>query len=175
VPDDDTHMSVVQPLPSLQSMSLQHARHVSPGPGSQSIVPVAHEHAPAVHDIPAPHALVHEPQCAVLDVTSVSHPLAVFPSQSPRPGMQVHTPAVQTCPVGHACPHAPQCCGSFCVSAHALVHSVVPLGHMLVHCPDAQIGAALEHAMVHDPQCAAISVLASQPLAALPSQLPQPC
>jgi hypothetical protein len=56
------------------------------------------------------------------------------------------------------------------------LHSVgVAVGHMTVQTPAAQKGIAVLHAVVQLPQCAAsLRVLASQPLAGLPSQSAKP-
>ena len=77
----------------------------------------------------------HTPQFGFA-VTSVSQPLAVIPSQSPRPGAHavLHTPAVHTGTepgaVAHARPQAPQFAGFVAVSTQVVPHTVVsPVGH----------------------------------------------
>ncbi len=77
--------------------------------------------APATHDgvaFASKHAALQAPQLATDVLRSVSHPFAVFPSQSPRPGMQV---VGRQTPIRHAAPepgnehdvaHVPQCATS---------------------------------------------------------------
>jgi hypothetical protein len=97
-----------QPLAALLSQSPKPALHIN-------------EHAPALQagvPLAAAHAFAQRPQCATLDVVSVSQPLAGLPSQSAKPAAQrtPHAPAAQVAvalaAAGHALPQRPQCAGS---------------------------------------------------------------
>jgi hypothetical protein len=162
---------------------------------SQSAKPalqLATAHIPAAHaGVPFAIAQVlpHEPQLAAFVCVFTSQPFAGFPSQSAKPALQLaipQPPAVHT-PVAlagaHAIPHPPQCASEVCVltsqpllalpSQFAKPALQLAIPHApIAHAPVALAGA---HAIPHPPQCASdVCVLVSQPLLALPSQLPKP-
>ena len=122
---------------------------------SQSPRPVAQDfpHTPAVHCALPPTGVAHEvPQAPQRDASfwrSVSQPLSVLPSQSPKPALQpmrhapaVHTPAALVLP-GQVCPHWPQCvvllCRSVSQPLRGLSSQLPTCGvHGSWHCPAAQ-------------------------------------
>jgi hypothetical protein len=140
-------------------------------------------HAPDVHAakpaVSGVHAIPHPPQCARVVCVLVSQPSAALLLQLPKPALQVPTPqvpAAQVCVAtlarAHTRLHIPQWETLVWVSTHAPLQSVcvqvdaqTPLAQT---CPEGQ-------ALLQAPQCALlVCVLVSQPLAAIPSQLPKP-
>ena len=75
--------------------------------------------------------------------------------------------------VGHALPHDPQLDTSVAVveQMRLAAQKVVPAGHELTHIPMAQC-VPTPHAVPQPPQLALVFNWASQPLEAVPSQLP---
>jgi hypothetical protein len=123
----------------------------------------------------------------VLVCVLVSHPFCRLPSQLANPGLHVgaQLPATHVAPpfaFVHACPHAPQCA----VVVDVLVSQPFaakpsqlpkPAAQAMEHAPSAQPGVpfTVEQARPHPPQCATlVSVLISQPFAAVASQLSRP-
>jgi hypothetical protein len=150
---------------------------------------VVHVGVAPEHTWPVAHARPHAPQWAVLVRVSVSQPLAALPSQSANPARHdaiVHVPPAHAAvALGrlHARPHIPQLVAVVRVStsqpfAGFPSQSAKPALHAaMVHAPAAHAAVALasEHVRPHIPQCTALMPrLTSQPLAALPSQLPKP-
>jgi hypothetical protein len=171
--------STSQPLAGLPSQSPKPALHAA-----TTQPPAAH----AAVALGSTQALPHTPQCEVLVVRLVSHPLAALPSQLPKPALQVipHMPLVQVAVpllALHTLPQAPQWVGEDERSVSQPLEttpSQLPrpgLHEATVHAPATQAGVALgrEHIRPQPPQWLAVAlVLVSQPLAALPSQLPKP-
>lgn len=129
----------------------------------------------------------HPPQLVTLVLKFASHPLFALPSQLPKFALQVgtHTPVVHVVePLAfvQALPHVPQ----FDVEVFVLTSQPVdampsqfpnPVLHAMVHAPSEQPGDPFVplHTVPQPPQFEAlVSVLVSQPLLALPSQLPNP-
>lgn len=110
-----------QPLFGLPSQSPKPGRHV-------------YAHAELAHETVvlarAAHGMLQPPQCATVDRVSVSHPLAIAPSQLPKPGSQVirHALAVhcvlELAKVPQALLHAPQCAIELVVSTQDDPHRV---------------------------------------------------
>jgi hypothetical protein len=162
---------------------------------SQSAKPALHipiVHVPAVHPGVAfgrLHTAPHAPQLFTLFCVLISQPSAAFMLQFAKPMLQLatpHTPIAHE-PVAfagaHAIPQPPQCARALCVStsqpfaalpsqfAKPMLQLAIP-HEPIAHEPVAFAGA---HAIPQPPQCArALCVFVSQPLAALPSQLPKP-
>jgi hypothetical protein len=130
------------------------------------------------------HATLQPPQC-VFVVVGCSQPLVASLSQLPKPAVQV--PRVQV-PLGHvavafarpqATPQPPQL-----VSVYRLCSQVVPsLSQSAVpgahddneHTPPEHVRlSTTPHAAPQAPQLASVLSAVSQPLVALPSQLPKP-
>jgi hypothetical protein len=176
----DVRVSVSQPLVVLPSQL--------PKPALQ----LATVHAPPAQPA-TPLATLHaRPQAPQLDGVarrSVSHPLRGSPSQSPKPALQLptpHAPARQAAvALGtlHTRPQAPQCAVAVLVlvsqplaaspsqSPKPALHDATPQR------PPAQLGAPLATAQDRPqaPQLPVeVPVLVSQPLAASPSQFPNP-
>lgn len=131
------------------------------------------------------HACPHEAQFAVLLVVSVSQPLLVIPSQSPRPAAQlerVHTPAVHDAPPPEnmqTFPHELQLFTLVCVfvsqpSEVSPLQSPKPVLQLrMPHVPAAQRGVALAitQALAQLPQrVGSVLMFTSQPSAAMPLQ-----
>ncbi len=97
-------------------------------------------------------------------------------------GHPVHRPPVQVIPATHRVPHAPQFATSLCSpNSHpfAALPSQLPnpAAQVTPHTPAAQVAVPFVplHAFPHLPQCATlVARVASQPFAALESQLPAP-
>jgi hypothetical protein len=75
--------------------------------------------------------------------------------------------------VGHTCPHAPQFDGSVANVTHAPAQYDVGGAQTELHTP-AEHTVPGAHARPHAPQSMFVVVGVSQPLASVPSQLPQP-
>jgi hypothetical protein len=144
-------------------------------PALQDVVPLAFVHA-------APQA----PQLAGV-VSWVSQPLEALPSQLPNPAAHAmeQTPAVHAgVPLAplHAVPHVPQLLTLVCrFDSQPLppAPSQLPnpaLQEETLHAPDAHEAVAFARLQValHAPQLVFVFSCLSQPLASLPSQLPQP-
>jgi hypothetical protein len=170
---------VSQPLAALPSQSPK------PRPQVISQRPAAQRGVPFWLEQSAPHA----PQCATLDASATSQPLAALPSQSPKPALHEatrHAPAAQApTPLAGAQArlHAPQCVDELAVfTSQPLAalpsQSAKPAAHdATTHRPPAQALVALARAqrVPQAPQLAALVLSeVSQPLAALPSQSPKP-
>jgi hypothetical protein len=133
------------------------------------------------------HAAPQLPQFAALVFVLVSQPFVALPSQLPKPGSH---PTSWQVPLehdsvafgmSHATPQAPQLVRVFRLVSHPLVGSPSQFAK-----PDAQVGThvppvhvdvpfAFEHTVPQVPQFAGLVFrFASQPLAATPSQLPNP-
>jgi hypothetical protein len=158
---------------------------------SQSPNPVAHDahpHVPLLH-VGSPlghvHTLLHVPQCVALVSRLVSQPFTASPSQLPQPEVHVgaQTPEVQTtvpCPLVHVVPHAPQFAMLVCSAVSQPFTGLLsqlpnPLAHTGEQIPATQevVPFGFEHEVPHAPQFTAlVNRFASQPFAALPSQLP---
>jgi hypothetical protein len=87
------------------------------------------------------------------------------------------TPAVQARPEGHTTPQPPQLSGSVCRLLHPLLgspsQSAKPALQVALHAPATQaavVPGRTGHTTPQPPQLLTLDVLASQPLAALPSQ-----
>jgi hypothetical protein len=95
-----------------------------------------------------------------------------------------HRPATQLCVPGHTVPHVPQLVLSVCKSTQrpadiALAPQIdCPIAHAPTHALETHVTeppAGAVHARPHAPQCVAlVTVLVSQPFAAIPSQSPKP-
>jgi len=148
--------------------------------------PKGQAQAPAVQVPLAGHARPHMPQCWTLVAVAASQPLAALPSQLAKPAAQVPTPHAPATQVAvplvavQARLHMPQWVRLVRVSTSQPLaglpsQSAKPaLQAPIAQVPAAQMAAALGklHARPHMPQWAAlVRVSASQPLAALPSQL----
>lgn len=160
----------------------------SPSQSANPALQVVTAHAPAVHVALAlanAQECPHAPQCATLDPSEVSHPLAGFASQFPHPAAQVTTvqaPAVHPATVVLASaqlwPHAPQFRGSIIGSVQNAVapepHTRAGAAHVVSHTPATQLCPALQ-AFAHAPQLAlSLRVSTSQPSAAMPLQFANP-
>ncbi len=129
------------------------------------------------------HRVPHAPQLLVVD-RSISQPLPVLRSQSPKPIAQAtpHTlaahDAVALVAAGQRVPHAPQLFGSVRVSTHDAPQRVCPAAHPLAHVPivpiTEQSGDAAGHTVVQLPHDVGASSADSQPFAPLPSQSAKP-
>jgi hypothetical protein len=132
-------------------------------------------------------AILQEPQAVTLLLKLASQPLLAIPSQLPKPGLQlgVHTPVVHTLVpfwAWHVLPHAPQWVADvFVLTSHPVAARPSqfpnPVLHAMVQAPSEQPGEPFVplHTVPQPPQFEAlVSVLVSQPLLALPSQLPKP-
>jgi hypothetical protein len=147
-------------------------------------------HVPAVQTVPLVHARPHAPQWSVAVRRSVSQPLTAMPSQSPKFVAQVVTEQVEALQAAvavlgsmHARPQPPQCDAELRVStSHPLAvlpsQSAKPAVQVSAQAPRAHTATALGaplHARPHAPQWVTVMrVSVSQPLLALPSQLPKP-
>lgn len=105
------------------------------------------------------------------------------PPHAVEPIAHTHAPPAHDAPVTHAIPQPPQCAELVSVLAsQPFIALPSQFAKPVLHAPSvhvlaAQLAAALgrEHAAPHAPQCASVFVvLVSQPLTALPSQLPKP-
>ena len=130
---------------------------------------------------------VPQPPQLVSDVSAVSQPFAATASQLPKPAL--HAPSVQV-PVAqlalafaraHAMPHIPQLAVVVSGASHPFEAFRSQLPKPALHVtsaqlPLAQLDVAFEsvHGVPHVPQFVAVVSAASQPLAALRSQLPKP-
>lgn len=129
-----------------------------------------------------------EPQALQLLVlvSATSHPLLATKSQSPNPPLQVprvQLPVAQDSPAlarSHAVLQAPQCVSvlSWVSQPLAALPSQFPYPALQVpskHVPVLQLAVAFGRLQEtpQAPQCAVVSVDCSQPLAAMPSQLPK--
>jgi hypothetical protein len=173
------------------SQSWETSPSQSPQPGSQAARPQALvEQVPSRWFAPG-QALPQVPQLATLESRSVSQPFAAFPSQLPQPVAHAATPhvppvhpAVPWATAGQVLPQVPQLAA---VVTRSVSH---PLTALPSQFPQPAVHVAMPHAppvhpavpwatagqvLPHVPQlAAAVSRFVSQPLAALPSQLPQP-
>jgi hypothetical protein len=133
------------------------------------------------------HCMPQPPQWLVLVLVLVSQPLFGLPSQLPDPELQLgtHDPpmhAVVPLLLVHAVPHVPQwpvVVFKFVSHPFALFPSQLPqpAEHTGAHAPATQLvlPCAFVHALPQVPQWLVVFVtLVSQPLLALPSQLPNP-
>jgi len=181
VPQFETLVAVAasQPLAALPSQSAKPAAQLATAhaPAMQAAVPLA-----------AAQARPHAPQLPALVRVSTSQPLAGLRSQSAKPALHApiaHAPAAHVAAALaklQARPQAPQWAALVRVSAsHPLAalrsqsakfaaHAVIAQAPA-VHAPVPLAGL---HARPQAPQWAEVSSVASQPLAALPSQLPRP-
>jgi len=117
----------------------------------------------------APHTVPQAPQWLRSSPRSVQSP-PQFVAPLEHEDMQL--PAEHTCPAAHARPQLPQLAVSRPRGAHVVPHIVVPTGQE--HAPPLHV-PLVGHAVPHAPQCWTLfAVAASQPLAALPSQLAYP-
>jgi hypothetical protein len=168
--------------------------HPLAGFRSQSAKPARHSittHVPPVHAAVAfarLQAPPQRPQCAVLVLVLVSHPLLALLSQLPRPGLHMipHAPFVHVAvpPVElHGRPHPPQCIGLVLVlvshdwlpsqSAVGIAQSPAIPQPPLTHTDMRPAGGVQR--IPHRPQWATVVLmLASQPLAGSPSQSSKP-
>jgi hypothetical protein len=108
---------------------------------SQSAKPDAHviRHAPPMHVAlalaPAVQPWLQRPQCVLDEVRSVSQPLAVFMSQSPKPVLHAATPhmppAHEAVPLAtvQTRPHMPQFAGLSAVRRHCPEQHDSPVAH----------------------------------------------
>ncbi len=136
--------------------------------------------------VPPEHTTPHSPQDAAL-VRSASQPLFASPSQSSKPVLQVNTqaPAVHAAALAfvstHALPHAPQLVVVLSGVSHPsgprmLTQSPKPVLQLKPQTPEAQVRVAFARAGqgAQLPQWSTFELkLASQPLRAMPSQLPK--
>ena len=168
---------VSHPLAGLTSQSAKLATHDA----------IWHEPAPQV-TLAFARAQVapHEPQLAS-ELSGVSQPLAALPSQLPNPALQapsVHAPALQLAVAlarEHPTAQPPQLLRVLRGVSHPLASAASQLPEPalqlpITQLPPAHVGVALAraHALPQDPQLPGVLRGVSQPLAALPSQLPQP-
>jgi hypothetical protein len=168
---------VSQPLATLPSQLPKPAEQaIEQEPPEQLGVPFTEEHA-------VPHA----PQFAALVFVLVSQPFPALPSQLPKPAS--HPTSWQVPPehdsvafgMSQATPQAPQLVSVFRLVSHPLVGSpsqfAKPVAQVGAHTPFVQVVVpfALEQTVPQVPQFAGLVFrFASQPLAATPSQLPNP-
>jgi hypothetical protein len=145
-------------------------------------------HAPVEHDAVA-FAGVHgtpHPAQFVSELSCVSHPFPVFPSQSPNPPVHAAHPQVPALQLGvpdgqlQTVPHVPQ----LLTFDSRLVSQPLfglpsqlpqPAEQVGTHAPDVHVVVpfAFVHVLPHVPQLLGFApVFVSQPLLALPSQLP---
>jgi hypothetical protein len=145
--------------------------------------------APPTHAV-GPFRLVQgwpqPPQCAVVDWVLVSHPLFALPSQLPNPALHVGVQdplghVVEPFAFEHVVPQTPQFVVVFKDASQPSVMSPSQLPklalQLIEQAPRAQPGVpfALEQEVPQAPQLETlVCVLTSQPLAATPSQLPNP-
>jgi hypothetical protein len=137
----------------------------------QLVVGDAHDavHVPPEHTVPAPQTLPQAPQWA-LSVWSARQ----VPEQLVCPAGHRHERPWQEAPPAQTVPQAPQLVLSAARSRHVPEQLVCPVGQTVTHAPATQLWAP-EQGLPHAPQWALLVLrLASQPLAALPSQLPKP-
>ncbi len=172
-------------VPRLVSQPLAATRSQSPKPARQAATVHAPAEQPAVA-LASEHALPQAPQFDTLVLVAVSHPLATDPSQSPKPVEHAmrHPPAAQLgepLTLLHTLPHAPQWAALVLrlvsqPSALTPLQSPKPGEHAMVQRPLLQSAEplALPQTTPQAPQLPTLPRLASQPLAALPSQLPKP-
>jgi hypothetical protein len=157
-------------------------------PGLHAVMP----QTPAVQlpiALAGAHVRPQAPQCAVDREVSASQPFAAIVSQLAKPGLHtptLHVPIVHTAVAlegAHSLPHAPQCVSELVSDvSQPLValpsQSPKPALHAPIrHVPPTHEVVALGRlqARPQAPQCAAVVLRSvSQPLAALPSQLPRP-
>jgi hypothetical protein len=137
--------------------------------------------------VPPAHTVEQVPQREGSEASWASHPLAGLPSQSPKPAAQTkpQRPAAQVAvalgPAAHALPQAPQWArfvrpSTSQPSAGSALQSKKPGAQRKAQRPSAQTAAALVPVGHARPQVAqwegSAARLASQPLAAMPSQSP---
>jgi hypothetical protein len=136
----------------------------------------------------AGHAAPQPPQCETLFVVLTSHPSAPFELQSPKPALQMNPQAdpeqklLALARAGHALPQAPQCETLLVVlvsQPFAALPSQLPkpaVHEATRHEPEAHVAEpfATEQPTPQPPQCVVLLSGVSQPLLALPSQLPKP-
>jgi hypothetical protein len=157
---------------------------------SQLPQPVEHEmaHCPVEHEgVPLTplQALGHEPQCAGSVIRLVSHPSEGVTLQLPKPALQVieHCPAAQegTPPADeHALEQVPQCSGLLVTLVSQPLSGLLsqlpsPIAHEIEHAPLLHEGVPVldSHTLPQEPQLLTLFESGvSQPLSALPSQLP---
>jgi hypothetical protein len=170
-------VALSQPFLGLPSQSAKPAEHVGTQvPPVQVVVPCAF-----VHAIPQP------PQLVMLVLKFASQPLLALPSQLPKPALHVgtQTPVVQVVdPLAfvQALPHAPQFDTEVFVLASQPVDASPsqlpkPVLQAIVHAPREQPADPFVplQTVPHAPQFDTfVSVLVSQPLFGLLSQLPKP-
>jgi hypothetical protein len=174
--DVDDCVSVSQPLFALPSQLPNPALHVGVH------VPLGHVVEPCAFE----HVVLHAPQFAIV-FNDASHPFVTSPSQLPKLPLQVieHEPSAQPgvpLALEHDVPQAPQFKTLVCVlTSQPLVATPSQLPNPAlqvpsVHAPDAHDSEAFakSHCAPQDPQFERVVRLVSQPLAALPSQLPNP-
>jgi hypothetical protein len=161
----------------------------SPKPSAHAVIAQAAAAQVALATFAVRQLRPHAPQCATLDASSTSHPLAASPSHSPRPAAQVdaqrpaaHEGAVLG-GVGHASPHRPQCdtLARRSVSQPLLAtpsQSPYPSAQRATaHDPASQRAVAFGSAQARPqaPQAARdVRVSVSHPLVASPSQSEKP-
>jgi len=122
----------------------------------------ANVHAPPVHATPVvfggvPHEVPHFPQLLGLVARLVSHPLALFASQSPKPGLHpitkhfpvVHAP--EPFAIAQAAPQAPQLPGSLFTSTQEPPQLTSPAWQLTVQVP-AEHTKPFAHTFPHAPQ-----------------------
>jgi hypothetical protein len=143
---------------------------------------------PLEHETLALGRLQATPQAPQLvrEVREVSQPLLVLPSQLPQPAVQVgeHTPELQVVvpwALVQLLPQAPQLVVEVSAASHPLVSRPSqlpqPVLQAIAQAPRVQdaLPLVLLHTVPQVPQLLVLVwVLTSQPLLALPSQLPQP-
>jgi hypothetical protein len=137
----------------------------------------------------AGHALPHAPQWLTLVASVTSQPLAAAPSQSSKPGAHAnaHMPDAHVgaalARAGHATPQRPQfeafaSRSTSQPSAAMPLQSAKPSVQAKPHAPAAQVARAFAGAVQATPQppqwATLVTVLVSQPSAAMPLQSPKP-
>jgi hypothetical protein len=141
---------------------------------------------PAVQFWPKAHARPHAPQFSRSVAILTSHPFAAIPSQLPQPPTQVkpQVPAVQVVAAltrsGQTFPQLPQLVVELRSTSQPLVVTpsqlAQPARQVKPQVPAVQVGVALTRTGQTFPQppqwIRLVAKFASQPLAALPSQLP---
>lgn len=124
---------------------------------------------------PAEHVSLlaqRRPQTPQLFTSSPSRTHCVPHNVNPLAQIGLHTPPAQTSVPVQRVPQAPQLFVLLVMSTQVPAHIVVPSGHS--HIPARQVAPAA-HAFAQRPQCERSEAsTASQPFAALPSQLPKP-
>lgn len=128
----------------------------------------------------ATHAFPQRPQWESEVPKLLSHPLAAEPSQLPIPALHAkpHAPpsqlGVALLGVGHRLLQLPQCATSLCGLWHEPAQKTFGELQMLAQLPPEHT-VPTGHATPQAPQCAElVASAASQPLLAIPSQLPKP-